>query len=138
MILPDRVFWTAEENVLSGSRLRVFFLDLYLAHHAGMLYDFRDVRLMLAPYLTSNALQQVNVASIHPVLPEYSDGSRSNADTVRCEIGLNHAEGTVDGPEYEEYDKHVMCVPESFEVGSACFLYRCNHHAHECNQHDIT
>jgi hypothetical protein len=32
----------------------------------------------------------------------------------------------------------VMGVPESLEVGSACLLHRCSHHAHERNQHDIS
>lgn len=39
MVLPNRNFWTAEEDVLTGSCLGVLLLDLDLNDVAGVLHD---------------------------------------------------------------------------------------------------
>lgn len=75
MILPDRDFGTAEEDVLSGSGFGVFFLDLNLAYHAGMLDNLGDIGLVFSTDFSCDSLHEVYVSSIHPVLPENSNGS---------------------------------------------------------------
>ena len=138
MILPDGNFGTAEENVLPSSRLCVLLLDLNLANHAGMLNDLGDVCLVLSSDFTGNSLHQVDVTSVHPVLPEDSNSRRSNPTTVWSDVGLNHAVGTVDRPKEEEYDEHVVSIPETFEVGTTHLLDRSNNHTHERGQHDVS
>jgi hypothetical protein len=87
-----------------------------------MLNDFRDVRLVPTTHFASNSFGQIDEAAIHPVLPEHTDRGSTDRDTERCTIRLDHAEGAVDGPKNEEYDEHVMGVPEAFVVGSTALL----------------
>lgn len=137
MILPQRHLGAAKEDVLSGSRLRVFLLDLDLADVARMLDDLRDVGLVASSQLTSDPLRQVYVATPRPELPEDPDGAGADRNAEGGEVGLDHAEGTVDRPEKEENDEHVVRIPESLVVRSSRLLVRCHHHAAERDQHDI-
>ncbi len=138
MILPDGNLRATEENVLTSSRLGIFLLDLNFAHVAGMLNHLGDVRLVLSSDLSCDSFGQVDISTIHPVLPEYTNGTGSDANAVGSEVGLDHAESPVDGPEQEEDDEHVVSIPEPLEVGTAHLLHRSNHHAHESDQHDIS
>ena len=138
VVLPQRDGGAAEENVLSGARLGVLLLDLDLADVARVLDDLGNVRLVPAANLAGNALSQINVPAVHPVLPENSNGRCANAGAEGRNVRLDHAEGTVDRPEEEEDDEHVVSVPEALVVGSAGFLDRGAQHGHEGHQHDIS
>lgn len=85
---------------LTSTSLCVLFLDLDLAHVAGMLNDLRNVRLVPSSHFTCDTLSQVRKSSIHPVLPEDTD-----AVTEWRKVWLDHAEGAVDGPEDEEHNE---------------------------------
>ena len=122
MVLPNGDFGAAEENILSCAGFGVFLLDLNLEHVAGVLDDFRDVSLVLPTHFTCYSFHQVDVAAIHPVLPEDADGGSTKTDTEWCGVWLNHAERSVDRPEYEEDDEEVVGVPEAFEVSSSVLL----------------
>lgn len=137
VVLPQRDSGTAEENVLSSPGLGVLLLDLDLANIAGVLNNLGNVRLVASTNLTSNTLSQVDETAVHPVLPKHTDGRSANAGAERSKVGLNHAEGTVDGPEEEEDDEHVVSVPESLIIGTAGLLDRGEDHTHERDQHDI-
>lgn len=111
----------------------MFFLDLHFHHIAWVLDDLGDIRLVSSSDLAGNPLSQIRKSSIHPVLPE-------DTDTVaeRRKIGFDHAESTMDGPEYEEDDEKMMRVPESLELGSSR-LFGCRHcHCREGNQHNVS
>lgn len=118
VVLPDRDLRTAEEDVLTSSRLGVLLFYLNFADHTRVLDDLGDVCLVLPPNLSSNSFHQIDVSTVHPVLPENANSGRSKADTIGSEIGLNHAESSMDGPEHEEHNKHVVGVPEALEVSS--------------------
>lgn len=93
---------------------------------------------MVSTNLSGNSLRQVDESSVRPVLPKHTDSRRSNAGAERRHVRLNHAEGSVDGPEEEEDNEHVVSVPESFVVGPSRLLNRSEHHAHKRNQHDVS
>lgn len=90
MILPDRYFGTAEEDVLTSSSLGVFFLDLDLAHITGMLDDFADEGLMSASHFAEDALDEIYESAVHPPLVE-----NASTSTKRRAIRLDHAECAV-------------------------------------------
>ena len=88
---------------------------------------------MSSPDFTRDTLSEVRKSTVHPVLPE-------DTDTVaeRRKVGLNHAKGSVDGPEDEEDNEEVVHVPEAFKV-CATSLFRCREcDGHQTDQHDIT
>lgn len=128
MILIEGHLGAAEENVLSCTSLGILLLDLNLTDVTGMLNNLGNVGLVLSSNLSRNSLHQINVTSIHPVLPEDSNGTGSQSNTVWCEIWLNHAEGSVDRPEDEENDEQMMRIPETFKIGAAIFLIGSNGH----------
>ncbi len=138
MVLPDGDLRTTEENVLSSSGLGILLLDLDFANVGRMLNDLGDVGLVLSTDLSCDSLGEVNVSSVHPVLPENTNGTGSNTNTVRSKIGLNHTEGSVDGPEDEEDDEHVVGVPEALKVRTSHLFDRSNHHTHQSSQHDVS
>jgi hypothetical protein len=111
----------------------VLLLDLDLADVAGVVDDLGDICLVATADLTGNSLSQVRESTVHPVLPE-------DTDTVaeRRKVGLNHAEGTVDGPEDEEDDEHVVRVPEALKVGTTRLLGGGDGDGHEGEQHDVS
>lgn len=137
MVLPQGNSRAAKEDVLAGASLGVLLLDLDLAHVAGVLDNLGDVRLVLATDLAGNALGEIGKSSVHPVLPEHTDGRGADRNAERREVGLDHAEGTVDGPEKEEDDEHVVRVPEPLVVRPPCLFDRSDHHASQRDQHDI-
>lgn len=92
---------------------------------------------MSATDLTSDTLSKINVSTIGPVLPEHTDSCGTNTDTVGSEIRLDHAEGSVDGPEKEEDNEQVVGVPEPLEVCATHLLNGCSHHRHERDEHDV-
>lgn len=112
-------------------------LDLNFADVAGVLNDLGDVSFVTSTNFSGDAFGQIAETSIHPVLPEHTNSGGTNTGTKRCNIRLNHAERTMDRPEEKEDDKHVVCIPESFVVGSSGFLHRGDNHTHQCNEHDI-
>jgi hypothetical protein len=111
----------------------VLLLDLDLADVAGVVDDLGDVCLVASAHLTGNSLGQVCKSTVHPVLPE-----DTNTVAEGRKVGLNHAEGTVDGPEDEEYDEHVVRVPEALKVGTARLLGRREGNRHEREQHNVS
>lgn len=133
MVLPDGDLRAAQEDVLSSTGLGVLLLDLNFANVAGVLDDLGDIRLVSSSYFTGNSLGQVRKSTIHPVLPE-------DTDTVAegRKVGLNHAEGSVDGPEDEEDDEQMVHVPETFEVGATSLLRSRDSDRHERSQHNVT
>lgn len=133
MVLPDGDLRAAQEDVLSSAGLSVLLLDLNFANVAGMLDDLGDVRLVSSSYFTGDALGEVRKSTVHPVLPE-------DTDTVAegRKVGLNHAEGSVDGPEDEEDDEQMVHVPETFEVRATSLLRSRDSDGHECSQHNVT
>jgi hypothetical protein len=149
MVLPDRDFRATHENVLftlvlshlqvvtiaylTSTGVGVLLLDLNLANVAGMLNDLGDVRLVASTDLTRNTLTEVGESTVHPVLPE-----NTNAIAEGCKVGLDHAEGSVDGPEDEEDDEEVMCVPEALEVGSSCILSSCKCDRIQSDEHHVS
>lgn len=102
-----------------------------------MLDDLGDVRLVSAADLAGDAFGQVDEAAVYPVLPEDADGGGADGDAEGRRVGLDHAEGAVDGPEDEEDDEHVVRVPEALVVGAPRLLDRRQHHAHERHEHDV-
>ena len=108
-------------------------LDLNFADVAWVLNDLGDVRLVASTNLTRDTLAQIRESSIHPVLPE-------NTDTVAegRKVRLDHAEGTVYGPEEEEDGEQVVRVPEALELGPSILLCGCPTHSRERSQHDVT
>lgn len=107
-------------------------LDLYFTNVAGMLDDFRDVRFVSSSDLTRNALRQICESTVHPVLPE-----DTNTVAKRSEVGQNHTERSVDGPEKEENNEEVVGVPEALKVCTSSLLCCCECDGHQCYQHDI-
>lgn len=93
---------------------------------------------MASSDFTGNSLRQVDETSIHPVLPKHTNGRGSDARAKGRHVGLDHAVGSVDGPEDEEDDEHVVRVPESLVVGASGLLNRGEDHAHEGNQHHVS
>lgn len=138
MVLPERDFRTAEEDVLACTGLGVLFLDLDLTNVAGMLHDFGDVCLVLAADFTGNTLGQVNEATVHPVLPEDTYGRRADRDAEGGEVRLDHAERSMDRPENEEDNEEVMSVPEALKVGASRLFERGEYHSHERGEHHVT
>jgi hypothetical protein len=136
MVLPDRYFWATHEDVLitlvlfcaspkgiaylTSTGVGVLLLDLNLANVAGVLNDLGDVCLVSSTDLTRNTLTEVCESTVHPVLPEDTDTIAKGR-----KVGLDHAEGTVDGPEDEEDDEEVVSVPEALKVGSSRLLCGC-------------
>lgn len=102
-----------------------------------MLDDLGDVRLVSSADLARDALGQVDKAAVYPVLPEDAYGGRADGDAEGRRVGLDHAEGAVDGPEDKEHDEHVVRVPEALVVGAPRLLDRRQHHAHERHEHDV-
>jgi hypothetical protein len=149
VVLPDGYFRATHENVLftlvlflctshsftylTSTGIGVLLLDLNLANVAGMLNDLGDVRLVASTDFTRNALTEVGESTVHPVLPE-----NTNAIAEGRKIGLDHAEGTVNGPEDEEDDEEVMRVPEALKVSSACVLGGCECNCVQSDEHDIS
>ena len=149
MVLPDGDFRAAEENVLSllasihdlGSNLTylsstgrgVLLLDLNLADIARVLNDLGDVRLVLSPNFTGDTLSQVGKSTVHPVLPKDTDTIAEGR-----KVWLNHAEGSVNGPEDEEDDEEMVHVPETFKVCTTSLFRSSQCDCHKRNQHDIT
>jgi hypothetical protein len=149
MVLPDGYFRATHENVLfklvlsyvyavmiaylTSTGVGMLLLDLDFANVAGMLNDLGNVRLVASSDLTRNTLTEVGESTVHPVLPE-------NTDTIAegCKVGLDHAEGTVNGPEDEEDDEEVMRVPEALKVGSACVLGSCESDCRQSDEHDVS
>ena len=127
------LYTDSRETYLTGLRLRVLLLDLDFADVARVLNDLGNVRLVSSTNLTRNTLAQVSKSAPHPVLPE-------NTDTVaeRRKVRLDHAEGSVDGPEEEEDGEEMMGVPEAFELGTSVLFGCCPSHGRECNQHDVS
>jgi hypothetical protein len=120
-------------SYLSGASDGVLLLDLDLADVAGVVDDLGDVCLVATADLTGNSLCQVRESTVHPVLPEDTDTVAEGG-----KVGLDHAEGAVDGPENEEDDEHVVRVPETLKVGTTRLLSSCDGNGHERKQHDIT
>lgn len=112
-------------------------LHLDLANVAGVLNNLCDVCPVAAAHLTSNTLSQVDEAAVHPVLPEDSNGRGSNAGAEGSDVWLDHAESSMNRPEEEEHDEHVVGVPESLKVRSSRLLHGGENHAHQRNEHDI-
>jgi hypothetical protein len=83
--------------------------------------------------LARNALSQISEATNEPVLVK-----DANAIAVWLSVSLDHAELSMNGPEYEKYDEHVMSVPESFEIGTSAFLHGSQYHCHQGSEHDIS
>lgn len=102
-----------------------------------MLNDLCDVCPVTTSHLACDTLGQVNETAVHPVLPEDSNSRCANAGAERCNIWLNHAESSVDGPEEEENDEHVVSIPEALKVCSSRLLGRRENHTHQRNKHDI-
>ena len=98
-----------------------------------MLYNLRDECGVSTSDLSHDPFQQVDEASIHPVLPEYTDSSAEWGD-----IRFDHTESSMDGPKDEEDNEQVMSVPEPFKVRSTRFLARGKEHGHEREKHDIS
>lgn len=133
MVLPDGDLRAAEEDVLTGSWVAVFLLDLNLDDVAGMFDDFADSGDVLTTDLTHGALSEIDSSTSEPELPENSD-----AITEWGAVRLDHAESSVEGPEKEENHKQVVSIPESLKVGSSWFLNCRKDHGHERNKHDIS
>ncbi len=108
-------------------------LNLNLYDIARMLDDLGYEGLMTAPDLSQNSLDQINKSTIHPELPE-----DAGTCAERLSIGLDHAECTVNGPEYEEDNEEVMGKPESLEVGALRFLNRHSDDGHQGGEHDVS
>lgn len=77
---------------------------------------------MVSANLSRNPLRQVDESSVHPVLPKHANRRRPDAGTERRHVRLNHAERSVDGPEEEEDDEHVVSIPKSLVVGASRLL----------------
>ena len=107
-------------------------LNLQLHDVAGVLDDFRDVRLVSSADFPHHSLDQVDEPAPHPVLVE---DARTKAERL-C-ICLDHAESSMDGPENEEDDEEVMGVPESLKVDTLESVHRCDDHGHQCSEHDV-
>jgi hypothetical protein len=97
-----------------------------------MLNDLGDVRLVAPTNLTRDTLTQIRKSTVHPVLPENTD-----AVAERRKVRLDHAKGTMDGPEKEEDGEEVVRVPEALELGSSVLLGCSPAHGRERNQHDV-
>lgn len=82
-----------------------------------MLDNLGNVCLVSATDFTGSTLGKISEPTVHPVLPEDTD-----TVTEGREVRLDHAEGTVNGPEDEEYNEQVMSVPESFELSPSRLL----------------
>lgn len=132
VVLPDRDLRATEEDVLTSTRRGVLLLNLDLADVAGVVDDLGHVGLVSSTHLTRNAFGKVGKSAVHPILPE-----DTNAVAEGRKVRLDHAEGTVDGPEHEEDDEHVVGVPEALEVGAARLLSSSNGDGHQSKQHDI-
>jgi hypothetical protein len=104
----------------------VLLLDLDFADIARVLDDLGNVRLVSATNFTSDALSQVRKSTVHPVLPK-------NTDSIAewCEVGLNHAKGSVDGPEHEEDDEEVVRVPETLKICTSRAFCGCKGDRHQ-------
>jgi hypothetical protein len=111
----------------------MLFLDLDFADVARVLDDLGNVRLVSATNFASDTLSQVRESTVHPVLPE-------NTDTITewRKVGLNHAKGSVDGPEDEEDDEEVMRVPETLKVRTARSFGSGKSDCHQGKEHDVT
>lgn len=108
-------------------------LDLNLADVAGMLNDLGNVGLVSATNFTSDALAEVGKSTVHPVLPEHTDAVAKGR-----KVGLDHAEGAVNGPEDEEDDEQVVGVPEALKVRTPRLLRSCECDRHQSHEHDIS
>lgn len=113
-------------------------LDLDLADVAGMLDNFGDVSLVTSAHLTGDTLCKIDKSTVHPVLPKDTNSLSPDRNTEWSNIGLNHAERSVGGPEYKENHEHVVRVPESLVVGSACLLHTGDDHARQGDEHNVT
>lgn len=119
MVLPNRHRRAAKEDVLrknvsahptqvlrrlttnlTSPGLGVLLLDLNLANSARVLDDLRHESLMPSPDFSCNSLSQVRESTEEPVLVEDTDAAAEGLN-----VGLNHAECTMDAPEHEEDDE---------------------------------
>jgi hypothetical protein len=82
-----------------------------------MLNDFGDKSLVSSTDLSCKSFGQVGESSDHPVLIKHT-----NAVAMWFSVILDHAEFTMNRPEDEEDDEHVMGVPETFKVSFARLL----------------
>ena len=132
VVLPDGDFGAAQEDVLTGARVRVLLLDLDLDDVRGVLDNLADEGLVLSAHLTPPAFAEVEDSAKHPELPEH-------ADTIakRFTVGFDHAEGAVEGPEEEEDQEQVVRVPEPLEVGLFRLFEGRAGHGREADEHDI-
>lgn len=110
---------------LAGPGFSVLFLDLYLNHLAWVLNDLGNVSLVPSTDFPKYSFYQVNESAVHPELPE-----DPRALTKRSRVCLDHAEGSMDGPEDKEYDEKMMHVPEALKFGTAKPLNRRSDNEH--------
>ncbi len=115
-----------QESYLASACLDVLLLDLDFDHLARMLDDLGDEGRLSATNLPHEPLDQIDDGSIGPELPE-----AVTFVAERWRIGLDHAKGTVHGPENEETDEQMMCGPEAVEVLMSRLVRRCQYH---CDQ----
>lgn len=102
---------TFPETYLACPSLRVLLLHLDLDDITWVLDDLGDVCLVPPTDLSSNSFQQVNKATIHPVLPKHA-----SAGTERRGVRFDHAERAMDRPEDKKDDKEMMSVPKAFKI----------------------
>lgn len=122
-----------QRNYLSSLRLGVLLLDLDFADIAGVLNNLGNVCLVLPAHFTCYSLGQVEETTVHPILPENTDGV-----AVGCKVRTNHTESSMDGPHNEEDDEEVMGIPETLVICTARLLNGGEDHGHQSNKHDIT
>lgn len=107
MILPDGDFWAAKENILSSFCDGVILFYLNLDDVAGMFNHLADICLMFSTNFPHGSLAEIEQTPDHPELPE-----NTNAITKRRAIRFNHAEGAVERPEEEKYEKEMVGIPK--------------------------
>jgi hypothetical protein len=79
-----------------------------------MLNNFRDICLVPTPDFTRNSLGQISEATDKPILIE-----DAHSIAVRRAVRLDHAELSMDRPEDEENDEHMMSIPESLKISTS-------------------
>lgn len=100
MILPDRDFRAAKENILPSFCDGMILFDLDLDDVARMLDHLADICLVFSTNFPHSPLAEVEETSDHPKLPE-----NTNPITERRAIWFDHTEGAVEGPKEEKYEK---------------------------------
>ena len=114
------------------AHLSPLFVDLNLDDAGGVLNNFRHVCAMSATDLAQDALKEVRKATDHPVLPE--DASSEAEGGV---VGLDHAEGAVNGPEAEEDNEEMVDGPEALVIGPPRLFDRGEEHGHQGEEHHV-